>query len=43
MRILHCPENVTGNPYHLALAERELGLQSHAVAFRGTPFPLPDR
>jgi glycosyltransferase involved in cell wall biosynthesis len=33
LRILHCPDNVAGNPQCLARTERELGLQSLAVAF----------
>jgi glycosyltransferase involved in cell wall biosynthesis len=33
IRVLHCPTSVGGNPQALARAERELGLQSIAVAF----------
>lgn len=33
LRILHCPTMVGGNPQGLARAERELGLESWAVAF----------
>jgi len=32
LRILHCPAMVGGNPQGLARAERELGLESHAVS-----------
>lgn len=38
IRILHCPDIVGGNPQGLARAERELGLDSWAVAFRQTIF-----
>jgi glycosyltransferase involved in cell wall biosynthesis len=32
LRILHCPNNVGGNPGVLARAERELGLESKAIS-----------
>jgi hypothetical protein len=38
LRVLHCPENVGGNPAHLAAAERAIGLRSHCVVFRPHPF-----
>ena len=34
MRVLHCPEIVGGNAQQLARSERDLGLQSKAIAFR---------
>jgi glycosyltransferase involved in cell wall biosynthesis len=34
IRVLHCPKNVGGNPQRLARLERELGLDSIAVALR---------
>lgn len=34
IRVLHCPSTVGGNPQQLARAERALGLNSVAVAFR---------
>jgi hypothetical protein len=36
--VLHCPSSVGGNPQGLARAEREIGLASHCVAFRESPF-----
>jgi hypothetical protein len=36
MRVLHCPAIVGGNPTGLAAAERELGLDSRAVALEQT-------
>ena len=41
MRVLHCPYNITGNPFYLAQAERELGLQSRAVTFTEHAFRYP--
>ena len=41
LRILHCPANVAGNPYGIALAERELGLESHTLTFEQGPFLYP--
>lgn len=41
LRILHCPTNVGSNPQGLARAERELGLESSAVAFRSHRFQTP--
>ena len=38
IRVLHCPELVGGNAQQLARAERELGLESVAVAFEQTVF-----
>jgi hypothetical protein len=38
IRVLHCPELVGGNAQQLARAERELGLESVAVAFDQTVF-----
>lgn len=38
MRILHCPEIVAGNAQQLARSEREVGLDSKAIAFRQTNF-----
>ena len=38
MRVLHCPEIVGGNAQQLARAERGLGLESKAIAFRQTYF-----
>jgi glycosyltransferase involved in cell wall biosynthesis len=38
IRVLHCPAMVGGNPQQLARAERELGLQSWAVALRQNRF-----
>jgi hypothetical protein len=38
VRVLHCPETVGGNPPGLARAEREIGLDSWAVAFRSSPY-----
>lgn len=38
MRVLHCPEIVGGHAQQLARSERELGLESRAVAFRQTYF-----
>jgi glycosyltransferase involved in cell wall biosynthesis len=38
IRVLHCPELVGGNAQQLARAERELGLDSIAVAFEQTVF-----
>lgn len=34
IRVLHCPHLIGGNPQGLARAERELGLDSYAVAFK---------
>lgn len=34
LRVLHCPNNVAGNPAALARAEREVGLRSTAVSVR---------
>lgn len=34
MKVLHCPEIVGGNAQQLARSERELGLDSRAIAFR---------
>lgn len=33
LRVLHCPTTVGGNPQNLARSEREIGLQSWAVAY----------
>lgn len=41
MRILHCPTDVGGNAWTLSRAERELGLDSTVMVFRGTRFKLP--
>lgn len=41
IRVLHCPDIIGGNPSALARAERELGLDSRAVAFRNTVFSYP--
>lgn len=41
IRVLHCPTTVGGNPQGLARAEREVGLQSWAVAFEQTYFAYP--
>jgi glycosyltransferase involved in cell wall biosynthesis len=41
IRVLHCPGIVGGNPSGLAHAERELGLNSWAVAFRQNVFSYP--
>ncbi len=38
IRVLHCPEMVGSNPQGLARAERELGLDSWAVAFAQSSF-----
>lgn len=38
IRVLHCPDDVAGNASGLARAERELGLESHAVTLRPHPF-----
>jgi glycosyltransferase involved in cell wall biosynthesis len=38
IRVLHCPAIVAGNAQHLARAERELGIESWAVAFVKSPF-----
>jgi len=41
LRILHCPGLVGGHPPTVARHERALGLDSHCVAFRETPFGYP--
>ncbi|MBE0635289.1 hypothetical protein IH601_04780, partial [Candidatus Bipolaricaulota bacterium] len=41
LRILHCPHNVGANPQGLARAEREIGLDSWAVALEAHPFGYP--
>ncbi len=38
IRVLHCPGIVAGNPQQLARAERELGLESVAVALAGSRY-----
>lgn len=38
IRVLHCPGIVAGNAQHLARAERELGIESWAVALVESPF-----
>src|SRR5579875_166771 len=38
LRVLHCPDVVGGNPPGLAAAERELGLESHTLALRASPY-----
>ncbi len=38
LRVLHCPTDVGGHPSGLARAERELGLDSHVIAFEESPF-----
>ena len=38
LRILHCPHSVGGNAAGLAVAERELGLDSRSIAFEPSPF-----
>jgi glycosyltransferase involved in cell wall biosynthesis len=38
IRVLHCPEIVAGNAQQLARAEREVGLESIAVAFEQTAY-----
>ncbi len=38
MKILHCPSSVGGNPQGLARAERAIGLDSHSVILRSSPF-----
>ncbi len=40
MRILHAPTNIGANPQALAVAERALGLESHAVCFRLNSFAM---
>jgi glycosyltransferase involved in cell wall biosynthesis len=40
MRVLHAPTNIGANPQSLAVAERALGLQSHAVCFRLNSFAM---
>ena len=41
MRIIHCPQDIGGNPQQLARAERQLGLQSHAVSLRQNYMAYP--
>jgi len=41
LRILHCPALIGGNASSLARHERALGLESHCVAFRPSPFAFP--
>jgi len=38
IRVLHCPQTVGGNSPTLARAEREIGVDSWAVAFQRSPF-----
>ena len=38
LRVLHCPSLIGGNPGQLARAERELGLDSRAVALTPSPY-----
>ena len=38
LRVLHCPSLIGGNPGQLARAERELGLDSRAVALIPSPY-----
>ncbi len=38
LRVLHCPNNIAGNPSSLARAEREIGLRSVCVAFGPSAF-----
>jgi glycosyltransferase involved in cell wall biosynthesis len=38
LRVLHCPHSVGGNAAGLVAAERELGLDSHSVAFEPSSF-----
>jgi len=38
LRVLHCPTMTRGHPYALALAEREVGLESWSLALEQTPF-----
>lgn len=38
LRVLHCPHSVGGNAAGLVVAERELGLESHSIAFEPSPF-----
>ena len=33
LRVLHCPTQVGGNPYQLAKAEREIGLDSWSISY----------
>jgi len=40
LRVLHCPTAVAGNASSLARAERELGLESRAVALEAPPFGI---
>jgi glycosyltransferase involved in cell wall biosynthesis len=41
LRVLHCPALIGGNASSLARHERALGLESHCVAFRPSPFAFP--
>lgn len=41
LRVLHCPTTVGGNPQGICNAERDLGIQSHTVAFTQTAFDYP--
>ena len=41
LRILHCPTMTRGNPYGLARAEHEVGLQSWSLALERTEFDFP--
>jgi hypothetical protein len=38
LRVLHAPALVGGHPGSLAAAERAIGLKSHCVAFRASPY-----
>ena len=38
MKVLHCPETICGNAQQLAKSERELGLESKAIAFQQNSF-----
>lgn len=38
LRVLHCPSLIGGNPGQLARAEREVGLESRAIALTASPY-----
>jgi len=42
IRILHCPDNIGGQPANLARVERELGLDSISVSYGSTDFGFAD-
>jgi glycosyltransferase involved in cell wall biosynthesis len=41
LRVLHCPTTIGGNPQGLAIAERQVGLDSRSVAFTQNYFSYP--